>query len=101
LKEQIKYLLGSLLILPIFPWLYYLAISTKNKVPELPNALNPGGTFGDQDKKFKLLFMGESTFAGVGVQDHKENVTGKTAQILHNLFTNNNKGQHHHPVHIT
>ncbi len=53
------------------------------KVPKLPEARNPEGIFEiEKADKFKLLVIGESTVAGVGVATHKEGFAGTLGQEL-------------------
>jgi len=52
-------------------------------VPQLPEATNPTGYVNlHANKTLQVIFIGESTFAGVGVATHKEGFTGVLAQHI-------------------
>ncbi len=55
----------------------------KRKIPVLPEAeKNRTGCIGNGDP-FNLVAIGESTVAGVGVDDHKQGLTGNIARALY------------------
>ena len=71
-------------VVPMLPLLILQARGVKRRVPRLPNAEEPeglaGASFSTPD--FKLLFLGESTVAGVGVERHEDGLAGKLAQLM-------------------
>lgn len=80
---SIKYLLGSLLALPLLPLLYIQGKRIRASVPELPEAIEPAGAIKNQGQpKLNLLCLGESTMAGVGVKFHEEGFVGTMAKEL-------------------
>jgi lysophospholipase L1-like esterase len=84
--QQILYILGCIILLPLFPFLIFMGKKVRKSVPELPEASeNITGSISGNGSEFKLLTMGESTIAGVGVTDHKDGITGGIAKTLHNL----------------
>lgn len=85
--NQIKYYLGALLMIPMLPLMYVQGKRIRSSVPKLPEAKNPEGKAGEQYKrKLRLLSIGESTIAGVGVDTHEEGFTGTLAKELSNLL---------------
>jgi len=85
-----KYLFGSLLTIPCLPFMYLDGKRIRKKVPKLPEALNPEGTVSrNSNKTLKIITIGESTVAGVGVNTHEEGFTGTFAkEIASKLNTN-------------
>lgn len=80
-----KYILGSILAIPFLPAMYFQVKSIKSNIPDLPEAKNPEGhsTNGQvSSKSIRMLAIGESTIAGVGVQTHSEGFTGTLADSL-------------------
>lgn len=82
-----KYFIGSFLALPLLPFLYVQGRKVKNSIPNLPEAMGPSGISGlDTHSKLKVLVMGESTMAGVGVNTHREGFAGTLADQLAESF---------------
>lgn len=82
---QFKYLIGCLLCIPLLPILFVQGKMLKRKIPVLPEAeKNRTGSIGDGDT-FNLVTIGESTVAGVGVDNHEQGLTGNIAKTLHEL----------------
>ena len=80
-----KYYLGTLLTLPLLPLLYVQGKRVRASVPKLPEAKDPEGKSrwkGATDRHLRLLALGESTIAGVGVATHAEGFTGSLAHTL-------------------
>jgi lysophospholipase L1-like esterase len=76
------YLIGCLLGIPLLPIIIIQGKILKRKIPVLPEAdKNRTGFIGSGDT-FNLVTIGESTIAGVGVDDHKEGITGNIAKVL-------------------
>jgi lysophospholipase L1-like esterase len=85
-----KYYLGAIISLPLLPLLYFQGKNIRKKVPKLPEAKEPKGFVnGNFDKTLKLLSIGESTIAGVGVDYHKNGFTGALANTLSRELENN------------
>lgn len=91
---NIKYLFGALISLPLLPLMYYQGKKIKASVPKLPEADGIEGQYnlnGNSDRTLKVITIGESTIAGVGVLTHKEGFTGTFAYEISNLFNSNVK----------
>ena len=81
---QLLYYLGGLLTLPFSPLLFLQGKRVRATIPELPEAGGPKrGIAGQGSNSFRLLTLGESTIAGVGVETHAEGFTGYLAGYLH------------------
>jgi len=87
---NLKYLLHLLLALPLFPLLWRQGKQIRLRVPELPPA---AGDFGsvksgreEVGRALRLVTMGESTIAGIGVETHEEGFTGTLARSLSRHF---------------
>jgi lysophospholipase L1-like esterase len=81
-----RYLLGSLVNIPLLPLLYLQAKQIRQRVPALPEASKPVGFVGNGSATIRLLSIGESTIAGVGVKYHKEGFTGHLAKLLADAY---------------
>lgn len=80
---QFLFIIGSILCLPLLPLLIYKGKKVRQEVPSLPEAGGPKkGVTRDGDIQLKLLTLGESTIAGVGVKTHQVGITGHLAQAL-------------------
>jgi lysophospholipase L1-like esterase len=82
-----KYLLGKLLILPLLPVMYYQGKQIRKNVPKLAEATEPFGRCVPSIKpsgniEYKVLYIGESTVAGIGVDKHENGLAGTNAQLL-------------------
>ncbi|MEP3388617.1 MAG: hypothetical protein ABJO02_10540, partial [Reichenbachiella sp.] len=78
-----KYFIGSLFTLPLLPLLYLQGRRVKQTIPDLPEAVEPAGISGlKSDRCIKVLVVGESTMAGVGVETHREGFAGTLAHEL-------------------
>lgn len=83
----LKYFLGALISLPLLPIMYLQAKMIRARVPKLPEAQEPEGTFDKKaDKTMRIISLGESTVAGVGIKTHKEGMTGTFAQVFADHF---------------
>lgn len=72
--------------------MYYQGKRIKENVPHLPEANGPTGMVkadSTTEKTLRLLAIGESTIAGVGVKEHQEGFTGTLANELSSLFQTN------------
>ena len=85
---NLRYLSGAIISIPLLPLMYYQAKKIRDSVPRLPEAKGKSGlslTENKSAKQISLLFIGESTIAGVGVQTHEQGFAGTFAQELSKL----------------
>lgn len=85
---NLKYLLGALIAFPLLPILRYQGNKLKKTVPILPEATGTRGSCkvkNSSKNPLKLITLGESTIAGVGVKTHEEGFTGMLAKQLSEL----------------
>jgi lysophospholipase L1-like esterase len=69
--------------LPLFPIMLYQGKKIRSSVPRLPEAKGTEGLVkASNNKTVKLIAIGESTMAGVGVDTHQEGFTGTLANEL-------------------
>lgn len=80
---KILFFLGGFLCIPIIPLLIWQGKQVRKVVPTLPEAEGTSGQIIGNESVINILTIGESTFAGVGVQTHEEGVTGQLAKFLH------------------
>ncbi len=80
--HQIKYIFNTILSIPLFPILYYQGKRIRKTIPQLPEAKVPQGKTGKGQAELRLLSLGESTIAGVGVQKHEQGFSGHLANSL-------------------
>ena len=81
---QLTFLLVGVLSSPFLPVLFILGTIAKKKTGKLPDAIGPSGKIKGSNQGLKLAVLGESTVAGVGVDNHEEGVTGQIATFLNN-----------------
>lgn len=80
---SLKYYLGAVISIPLLPILYYQGKKIRASVPVLPEAKNPNGYLKtSSNKTLKVITIGESTIAGVGVDFHKNGFTGALAKEI-------------------
>lgn len=80
---SLKYYLGVIVALPLLPILYFQGKKIRKQVPKLPEAQNPTGYIKtNSEKTLKILAIGESTIAGVGVDFHENGFIGALAQEI-------------------
>ncbi|MCP4122392.1 MAG: SGNH/GDSL hydrolase family protein [Bacteroidetes bacterium] len=80
---NLKYYAGILMCIPLLPIMYFDARKIRANVPKLPEASGTTGRVAISGaENFKLLTIGESTIAGVGVSTHEEGFTGTLANEL-------------------
>ncbi|MDO8654032.1 MAG: SGNH/GDSL hydrolase family protein [Undibacterium sp.] len=81
-----KRYLAELMALPLYPLLAWQGQRTRKMTPRLPEASGPcHGTCRPEHptpQRFRLLSIGESPVAGVGVNNHQEAITAQFAQTL-------------------
>ncbi|MEM7103715.1 MAG: SGNH/GDSL hydrolase family protein [Bacteroidota bacterium] len=82
-----KYVSGAILSLPMLPIMYYQGKRIRASVPALPAAKNPSGVVHiNNQMPFKLVTLGESTIAGIGVKTHEEGFSGTLAKSIANFL---------------
>ena len=88
----VRYILGAFVSFPLLPIMYFQGKRIRASVPKLPEAEGTEG-FCDLSKNsdhvMNVIFRGESTFAGVGVDTHKQGFAGTFAKELCKLFNTN------------
>lgn len=82
MTAAVRYYLLVLVLLPIAPILYWQGRRVRKRVPHLPEALAPNGVAGASGTPLRLLVLGESTMAGVGVDRHENGFAGALARRL-------------------
>lgn len=80
---MIKSYFGALSTIPLLPILYFQGKRIRDNFPSLPEAIEPQGIVGNFTKQpLRVLLLGESTLAGVGVERHAEGFTGALTEKL-------------------
>ncbi len=88
--NTIKYILGVILSIPLLPILYFQGKLIRKRVPSLPEAKGNEGLINTgAHRELRLISIGESTIAGVGVDTHDEGFTGAMARELATRFQAN------------
>jgi len=76
-----RFLIGAAATIPLLPVLYLQAKRIRARVPQLTEAKEPEGTCGDEEApQFRIVFVGESTMAGLGAKTHDEAFAGSFAR---------------------
>ena len=88
---QFIYIIAAILSIPFFPLLFLMGSIAKKKTGKLPDAKNPSGRLDGNQPVIRLVVLGESTVAGVGVEEHEEGVTYSVAKTLNQLTDRNIK----------
>lgn len=86
---NLKYTIGAILSIPLLPFMYWQSRQIRALVPDLPEATGPEGFCryqASQKEPLKMICLGESTIAGVGVKTHQEGFAGTLAQSLSKRF---------------
>ncbi|BDS14252.1 SGNH/GDSL hydrolase family protein [Aureispira anguillae] len=84
---NIKYILKVILAIPFLPIIYFQARIIKARFPKLPEAEGIRGFVANNiNKRLRILTIGESSIAGVGVKTHEEGFTGTLAKELSSLL---------------
>lgn len=87
---NIKYIIKVILAIPFLPIMYFQAKAIKAKFPKLPEAEGRNGLAPSLDhRRLRVLAIGESSIAGVGVKTHEEGFTGTLARELAAFFNIN------------
>ncbi len=81
---QLLYYIGALLSIPLLPILYFQGKRARKTIPRLHEAGHhkSGQTSTGTGHVLRILALGESTIAGVGVEDHTEGFVGSLAKAL-------------------
>ena len=82
---RIPYTLGRFIALPLLPIIFYQGKRIRATIPRLPESTGPQGSASCEnavDTPLRLITLGESTIAGVGVSTHEEGFTGELARRL-------------------
>lgn len=81
---NVKYTFGSILAAPLLPLMYFQGKKIRRNVVQLPEAKGTQGrsTPVVQNGKLNVLLIGESTFAGVGVESHQMGFAGAFSDEL-------------------
>lgn len=80
---MLQYLLIISFIIPFLPLLYIQSLLIQRKVKKLPAADGDTGITGDiYEKDIRILIIGESTMAGVGILKHSNGFAGTLAKEL-------------------
>jgi lysophospholipase L1-like esterase len=80
---SLRYYLGSVISFPLLPIMYFQGKKIRRNVPKLPEARNPKGYIKtNSEKTLKILAIGESTIAGVGVDFHKNGFIGSLGKEI-------------------
>ncbi len=78
---HLPFWLSTLLLAPLVIW---QGKQTRRYTPRLPEAGgSPQGQYGTGAPALRLLVLGESTAAGVGVSDHQQGLASQLARQLH------------------
>lgn len=77
------YLINVIRHIPAMPIMYLQSQRIRRDIPKLPEAAKPFGMVEvTGSETFRLVTLGESTVAGVGVETHEEGFTGTLAKEL-------------------
>lgn len=80
---HVLYFAGLLLAIPFLPILIIQAKKVRKSIPRLPEAnLNITGSTDVNTESIRLITLGESTVAGVGLKDHADGITGQLAKTI-------------------
>lgn len=91
MSRYINFHLRLFFSIPLFPLLYWQGKRAKAAVPDLPPAMSPAGTttHSAAKKTLQVLSFGESAFAGVGIDNHQNTITGILAKRLAAVLQHN------------
>jgi lysophospholipase L1-like esterase len=89
---NLKYIAGAAISIPLLPLMYYQGKKIRAEVPQLPEAEGKTGQCivnNQSANDLKVIFIGESTIAGVGVQTHEEGFAGAFAKTFSRFIEKN------------
>lgn len=85
-----KYLFHIVKSIPFLPVIYFQGKKLKKEIQLLPEAKIPEGSINiNSENTLKILFIGESSFAGVGSDLHKNSFAGHYSSELSSLLNCN------------
>ncbi len=82
MDPQLQYYFQALSNSWTLPIMYAQGRKIKRTAPRLPPASHPTGTIGSGHDSYNILFIGESSMAGLGVADHKQSLAGHVSRIV-------------------
>ena len=83
MTEQQNYLLRMCIVIPMLPLLILQGKYVRRNIPSLPEAIEPtGAVIRDSEKVIRVIGIGESTMAGVGVKTHADGFIGAFTRHL-------------------
>ncbi len=68
--------------IPFLPYMLFQGVYIRKKIPKLLPPEDTTGNIGTGINTLNLLTIGESTIAGIGVESHKDGITGQLAKYL-------------------
>jgi lysophospholipase L1-like esterase len=86
---NLRYLFGAVISFPLLPFMYYQGKQIRASVPELREAVGVEGQCyanGINRSTINVLFIGESTIAGIGLQTHQEGFAGTFSNEISGLL---------------
>ena len=82
-----NYFIHLLKSIPLLPIIYFQGKKIKKEIQFLPEAKEPEGSINiNSDQTLKVLFIGESSFAGVGSDFHENSFAGHFSNELSSAF---------------
>jgi lysophospholipase L1-like esterase len=80
---QVKFIDWLIMHIPVLPFLAIQGKRLKKAIPMLPGAdKNIKGSYGNSEQEINIITLGESSIAGVGIDDHIDGVSGQIAKTL-------------------
>lgn len=85
-----KYLLNTIITFPLLPLIYFQGKKIRENTPRVPEAIGIEGESTKNSKRtLRIITLGDSSMAGVGVETHKEGFIGKLSDELASHYTIN------------
>lgn len=85
--NTLKFYLLLLGLIPFVPFLIVEGKRIRKTIPKLKEPTDNQGISGEYSESIKLLSIGESTIAGVGVKSHQNGLTGHLAKMITRDFS--------------
>lgn len=80
---QLKFITWFIIHIPVLPFLALQGKRLKRTIPMLPGAdKNIKGSYGNSAQEINIITIGESSIAGVGIDDHNDGVSGQLAKTI-------------------